>query len=141
MRNSSEIVPSLAAHAVLVLILFNHPCSMGMLVLATFLWGWEGVLCHVCWDHYSRRRGLGWAAQSFFLEGHLCPASVRPAGASSPRSRLSSRGPECDLRALRQEWPCLVQSQLCVGALSSSSSTKGCAGRSCSVNGAVTPIF
>ena len=54
MRNSTEIVPNLAEHAVLVLMLFNQRCSVGRLALAAFPCGREGVLCPSCRDPCSQ---------------------------------------------------------------------------------------
>lgn len=45
MRNSDEIVPGLAEHAVPVVMLFNQPRVVGMLALAAVPWGREGALC------------------------------------------------------------------------------------------------
>lgn len=39
MTNSDEIVPSLAEHTILVVMLFTQQCGVGTLPLAAFPWG------------------------------------------------------------------------------------------------------
>lgn len=137
MRNSEEIVPSLAEHAVLVM-LFNQRRLVGMLVLAAFLWGREGALCPqlavpqfpLDEDLAGSLRLSSWRDISILPElGQQAPASPCPMTVTrAPPGYGRPQGMETRVTELGPAWA------LCWGP-SPSSRFEVHAGMSCSENG------
>lgn len=108
MRNSDEIVPGWAGHAVLVVTLFKQQRVVGVLTLAAVLRG-RGLACpQVPGLQFLLGRDLaGPLRLSSRRDIFVLPEWGQQVPAPSP-PRLSPRGSGHNCKALRQEWPCWV---------------------------------